>query len=130
MASGLYWWDPSGLPHTSGVETPFGVTDSPTRIVSPAMWLGTPGLLGQAVGADAGRHGTTHDREERIMGSNTDDLKGRIKEGVGAATDDRDLEREGKLDRAGGAVKDAAEKAKDKVADGVDAVKDKLNDRR
>jgi uncharacterized protein YjbJ (UPF0337 family) len=64
------------------------------------------------------------------MGSNMDDLKGRVKEGVGAATDDRDLEREGKMDRAGGAVKDAAEKAKDKVADGVDAVKDKLNDRR
>jgi uncharacterized protein YjbJ (UPF0337 family) len=46
-----------------------------------------------------------------------DDLKGRIKEGVGAATDDRDLEREGKADRAGAAVKD-------KVSDAVDAAKD------
>ncbi|MBI5088251.1 MAG: CsbD family protein [Actinobacteria bacterium] len=63
------------------------------------------------------------------MGSNMDDVKGRIKEGVGAATDDPDLEREGKLDRAGGAVKDAADKAGDKIAKGVDAVKDKLTDR-
>jgi uncharacterized protein YjbJ (UPF0337 family) len=52
-----------------------------------------------------------------------DDLKGRIKEGVGAATDDRDLEREGKADRAGGAVKD-------KVGKAVDAVKDAVTDDR
>jgi uncharacterized protein YjbJ (UPF0337 family) len=59
------------------------------------------------------------------MDGRTDDLKGRIKEGVGAATDNRDLEREGKLDRAGAAVKD-------KVGDAVDAVKDaaKKDDRR
>ncbi|MGD9995349.1 MAG: CsbD family protein [Ilumatobacteraceae bacterium] len=64
------------------------------------------------------------------MGSKMDDLKGRVKEGVGAASDDRELEREGKLDRAGSAVKDKAEDAQRKVADGVDAVKEKLNDRR
>ena len=46
-----------------------------------------------------------------------DDLKGRVKEGVGAATDDHDLENEGKADRAGAAVKE-------KVADVVDAAKD------
>jgi uncharacterized protein YjbJ (UPF0337 family) len=59
------------------------------------------------------------------MGERTDDLKGRIKEGVGAATDDRDLEREGKADRAGAAVKE-------KVGDAVDAAKDALkrDDRR
>ena len=59
------------------------------------------------------------------MGERTDDLKGRIKEGVGAATDDRDLEREGKLDRAGAAVKG-------KVNETVDAVKDAVtrDDRR
>jgi uncharacterized protein YjbJ (UPF0337 family) len=51
------------------------------------------------------------------MDGKMDDLKGRVKEGVGAATDDRDLEREGKADRAGGAVKE-------KVSDAVDAVKD------
>lgn len=46
-----------------------------------------------------------------------DDIKGRIKEGVGAATDDEDLEREGKVDRGTGAVKDKVEDASDKVKD-------------
>ena len=61
------------------------------------------------------------------MGSNADEAKGRIKEAAGTLSGDKDLEREGKLDRAGGAVKDKAEDAKDKVGDAVDAVKDKLN---
>ena len=51
------------------------------------------------------------------MGGKMDELKGRVKEGVGAATDDEQLEREGKLDRAGGEVKQ-------KVGDAVDKVKD------
>ena len=55
------------------------------------------------------------------MGDNKmEDLKGRVKEGVGAATDDKDLEREGKADKASAAVKD-------KVDDAVDAVKDKFD---
>jgi uncharacterized protein YjbJ (UPF0337 family) len=51
---------------------------------------------------------------------NTDDLKGRAKEAVGDLTDNEDLEREGKVDRASG-------KVKDKVGDVVDSVKDKLH---
>jgi uncharacterized protein YjbJ (UPF0337 family) len=129
MASGLYWWDAWWLPRHRCVETPLGVTDSPDRIVSPGCEVGMPSHVRSPI-----RHRDSQDlghrEEECTMGSNMDDLKGRVKEGVGAATDDKDLEREGKMDRAGGAVKDAAEKAKDKVADGVDAVKDKLNDRR
>ncbi len=55
------------------------------------------------------------------MGDNKmEDLKGRVKEGVGSATDDEDLEREGKADKASAAVKD-------KVDDAVDAVKDKFD---
>ncbi|HWJ98876.1 MAG TPA: CsbD family protein [Acidimicrobiales bacterium] len=61
------------------------------------------------------------------MGSNADDAKGRVKEAVGDVTGDRDLEREGKLDQAGASVKEFAENAKDKAADLVDSVKDKLN---
>lgn len=61
------------------------------------------------------------------MNSNADDAKGRIKEAAGALTDDDDLKQEGKADQAGAKVKDAAEKAKDKVAEGVDAIKDKFN---
>lgn len=51
------------------------------------------------------------------MANNMDDMKGRVKEAAGDLTDDDDLKREGKIDRASGAVKDkvgdAADKAKD-----------------
>ncbi|GAA1310426.1 hypothetical protein GCM10009634_76340 [Saccharothrix xinjiangensis] len=42
-----------------------------------------------------------------------DELKGKVKETVGDATDDRDLEAEGKGDQAKGNLKQAAEKVKD-----------------
>ena len=44
-----------------------------------------------------------------------DEEKGRAKEAVGKLTDDKDLQREGKVDRASG-----------KIKEGVDTVKDKL----
>jgi uncharacterized protein YjbJ (UPF0337 family) len=40
-------------------------------------------------------------------------VKGRTKEAVGAATDDPDLEREGQSDQVKGSLKQAAEKVKD-----------------
>jgi uncharacterized protein YjbJ (UPF0337 family) len=49
----------------------------------------------------------------------TDDLKGRGKEALGDLTDDDDLKREGKVDRAKGSVKDAVDKAGDKAKDAV-----------
>ncbi len=52
----------------------------------------------------------------------SEDAVGHIKEGVGAATDNPDLEREGKADQADAAVGRAAEKVKD----GVDDVADRL----
>ncbi len=58
--------------------------------------------------------------------SKTDDMKGRVKEAAGVVTGDKDLENEGKADQAGAKVKQTAEKAKDKVDEVVDAVKDKL----
>ncbi|HLF41232.1 MAG TPA: CsbD family protein [Acidimicrobiia bacterium] len=63
------------------------------------------------------------------MGSNSgmDEAKGRMKEAAGALTDDEDLKREGKVDRAGATVKDKAETASDKVGDAVDNLKDKFN---
>jgi uncharacterized protein YjbJ (UPF0337 family) len=61
-----------------------------------------------------------------MSNSNTDDLKGRAKEAIGDITDDDDLRREGQTDRAGAKVKETAEKAKDKVEDVVDSVKDKF----
>ena len=50
---------------------------------------------------------------------NTDDAKGRIKEAAGDLTDDDDLKREGKVDRATGAAKDKLDDAADKVKDAV-----------
>ena len=51
------------------------------------------------------------------MGNNFEDFKGRTKEAAGDLTEDKDLEREGKLDQASA-----------KVKDGIDAVKDKIGD--
>lgn len=48
---------------------------------------------------------------------NKDDAKGRVKEAAGDLTGDDDLKREGKVDKATGAVKDGLDKASDKVKD-------------
>jgi uncharacterized protein YjbJ (UPF0337 family) len=42
-----------------------------------------------------------------------DELKGKLKEGVGDATNDPGLQAEGKTDQAKGHLKEAAEKVKD-----------------
>lgn len=54
------------------------------------------------------------------MSGNMDDLKGRAKEAAGDLTDDDDLKREGKVDRASGAMKDKIDDAKDMVKDAMD----------
>lgn len=48
---------------------------------------------------------------------NKDEAKGRFKEAAGDVTGDEDLQNEGKIDKAVGGVKDAADKAADKVKD-------------
>jgi uncharacterized protein YjbJ (UPF0337 family) len=55
---------------------------------------------------------------------NKDDAKGRLKEAAGDLTGDDELQREGKVDQATGAVKDGVEKASDKVKDAVGKDKD------
>ena len=60
------------------------------------------------------------------MSGNADEMKGRVKEAAGDLTGDKDLQREGKADKAAGKVKQVAEDAKDKVEDVVDAAKDKV----
>ncbi len=42
-----------------------------------------------------------------------EDVKGKVKEAVGDATDDHDMEREGKTDQAKSDMKDAGENVKD-----------------
>ena len=60
------------------------------------------------------------------MSGTPDKMKGRAKEAVADLTDDDELKREGKADRAAGGVKGKVEDAQDWVEDRVDDVKDKL----
>jgi uncharacterized protein YjbJ (UPF0337 family) len=50
---------------------------------------------------------------EDKIDAKADQFKGQVKEGVGRATDDRDLEAEGHGDQAKGNLKEAGEKVKD-----------------
>jgi len=56
------------------------------------------------------------------MGESYDDLTGKTEEAAGKATDDRDLEREGKKDQAKADVKRGVDDAAVKVKSGVDKV--------
>jgi uncharacterized protein YjbJ (UPF0337 family) len=51
--------------------------------------------------------------------SNPDDARGRLKEAAGDLTDDKDLKREGKVDRAEGAVKEKVDEAADKAKETI-----------
>ena len=50
---------------------------------------------------------------------NKDDAKGRVKEAAGNLTGDKDLQREGKVDQAGGKAKEGVEKIADKIKDAL-----------
>jgi uncharacterized protein YjbJ (UPF0337 family) len=51
--------------------------------------------------------------------SNTDEAKGRLKEAAGDLSGDKDLKREGKVDRTEGAAKEKIDNAGDKVKDAL-----------
>jgi uncharacterized protein YjbJ (UPF0337 family) len=53
------------------------------------------------------------------MNEKLDDAKGRVKEAAGDLTDDKDLQREGKVDQAAGTAKEKVGDAADKVKDAV-----------
>ncbi len=48
-----------------------------------------------------------------------DEVKGRAKQATGVLTGDKDLEREGKIDRVAGAVKETAKEKVDKARDWI-----------
>jgi uncharacterized protein YjbJ (UPF0337 family) len=50
---------------------------------------------------------------------NKDDAKGRVKEAAGDLTGNEDLQREGKVDQAGGKAKAGVEKITEKVKDAL-----------
>jgi uncharacterized protein YjbJ (UPF0337 family) len=54
------------------------------------------------------------------MGDKMDEAKGRMKEAAGDLTDNDDMKREGKVDRAGATVKDKAGEVVDKAKDMLD----------
>jgi uncharacterized protein YjbJ (UPF0337 family) len=56
------------------------------------------------------------------MDDRIDEAKGRVKEAAGDLTDNEDLEREGKMDRAGATVKRKADEVVDKTKEKVDDV--------
>ena len=49
------------------------------------------------------------------MSGKTDQIKGKAKQAAGVLAGDKRLEREGKLDRAAGSIKEKAERVVDKV---------------
>jgi uncharacterized protein YjbJ (UPF0337 family) len=55
-----------------------------------------------------------------------DTIKGRVKESVGAATNNRDLETEGQTDQIKGKVKDLAGDVRQGIKDGLDNLDKKL----
>ena len=55
-----------------------------------------------------------------------DQAKGNVKETVGRAIDDRDLEAEGQADRAGGKVEEGFGKARRKVGEAIEDVGDAI----
>jgi len=57
------------------------------------------------------------------MAGEFDEAKGRAKEAAGGLTDNDDLKREGKADKAAGTVKDAVESVKDKINETIDKVR-------
>jgi len=63
------------------------------------------------------------------MGSKTDKIKGRVKEAVGALTDNDRLKSEGQRDQVVGKVKDKVERAAEKVKDKVERVAEKVKNK-
>ena len=57
------------------------------------------------------------------ISNKAEDLKGQAKEGTGRATNDEQLEAEGKGDQASASLKDGVEKVKDAAGDVKDAFK-------
>ncbi|MET8142594.1 CsbD family protein [Sphaerisporangium sp. NPDC005288] len=58
------------------------------------------------------------------ISNKAEQLKGKIKQGVGDATDDEELRAEGEADEAKGNLKQAGERVKDAAKDVKDAFKD------
>ncbi len=56
-----------------------------------------------------------------------DQAKGAVKDKLGEATGDRDLEAEGEADRAGGNIQEGFGKAKRKIGEAIEDIGDKIS---
>ena len=68
-----------------------------------------------------------NERNETVTSPKTDEVKGRIKEAVGALTDNDDLKSDGKHEQVAASAKQAVDKARDKVNEGIEALKETLH---
>jgi uncharacterized protein YjbJ (UPF0337 family) len=62
-----------------------------------------------------------------MMSSNSDQVKGRLEEAVGALTDDDKLKRKGKVDQRAGDAKEVVQDVADKAEEVIDDVKQALH---
>jgi uncharacterized protein YjbJ (UPF0337 family) len=62
------------------------------------------------------------------MSENTQEMKGRAKQAAGDLTDDKELKREGRVDRAGARAKETIDEAADRAKRGMDKLDGKAND--
>ena len=75
-----------------------------------------PALVRFKVGAPGHNGDDANDQKETATWATTPTIqKGRIKEAVGDLTDNKEMKREGKVDRGAGAVKDTVDKVTDKI---------------
>ena len=63
------------------------------------------------------------------MSGELDKAKGRIKQAAGDLTNDKDLEREGKVDEVAGKAKAVAGKAKERLDDAIDRAREGVQEK-
>jgi uncharacterized protein YjbJ (UPF0337 family) len=68
--------------------------------------------------------------DKKNLEGGLDHLKGKVKETVGVATGDRELEGEGKLDQVKGKVKDVAGNIREGIKDKLDELDRPRDDKR
>jgi uncharacterized protein YjbJ (UPF0337 family) len=107
--------------------------NAPSSVITrvPALLAAGTVFISGAVGKATPRVASTRDSQRGGFGMGSvegkmDKGKGRVKQAAGDLTDNESLKREGRADRVGGAVKETARDAADKVEETVDRVKDKL----
>jgi uncharacterized protein YjbJ (UPF0337 family)/anti-sigma regulatory factor (Ser/Thr protein kinase) len=113
-----------GLYLVGAMARDWGVWPSPP---GKTVWFELSQVSGGARGVATGS--TDPSTKGAAMGGEMDETKGRMKEAAGKLTDDEELQREGKVDRAAGTAKEKMEQMKDKAGDAVDRMKDKAQDR-